>query len=1191
MSRTAKTSTRHTARPAAPIGIEIVSSQLRSTNLERDCRAKTLGPIFVGVRAQDMLERVVAALEEPARTRAWALTGPYGMGKSTLALLIAALLGRDTTRRAEADQVLASASPQLARRLAEARDGRASSGFIAAVATARREPLFDTLVRALRDCARHWPSGRTPNAVKAAIAPLDDPNAGSGEILAAAQALTKHAPVLLVIDEFGKTLEHLASREEFPQAKDDVFLLQELAEASAGTRGMPLHILTLQHLSFSDYAARTTTLQTREWAKIQGRFEDITLTTHLGDAVHLIQRTLDHHEVTASGRKVIYQHAQAASHAWSARGLDGVLAADADLFASLYPLHPLTAIVAPLLAGQIGQHDRSLAGFIAGDEPHTVRRHLQTRATAKAGRATTVGLPEVYDYFLSAGRTTLLASANASRWIEIDALINDAHGLTSDEHDLLKTVAVLNLVDSSGALRASADTVLFALTDPIDADDATERRRLHELLDQLVARNFLVYRRFSDEYRVWQGSDVDINGRIGEIIHRCDDHTAVSVIQEYLPGAVVAGKHSQRSGMLRHFTTKATDAGSINIEGATAGEAADGTLVFHFGDETTVPQIESPLPAVVGVSADRHEVLAAARYLYALNELALDKTIDAVARREIRERTAQASAKLAAALNKAFAPNGFSARWRMLRPGANGTLWNTEASLEARSFSGLVSAACDEIYPHTPHVRNEMLGRHQLTSQGAKARRELMIAMLRRPHEQHLGIQGYGPERAMYGGVLEYLGLHQRIDDAATDSGEHYGYTPPPGDSTLAPAWAALQQAIRSAESLTPLDTVFEKLMAPPHGIKAGVVPVVVLAALILDGNDLAVYDEGTYQPRLTEAFVERMVKAPEKFAVKALAHHTGQRHAALTTIAARLDIDTAEKPRAGVRNAGLLQVARTILDHARGLSTFARHTKRISERAHAVRAALLQAREPDTLLFHDLPEALDLPPITAKQKIDKRAAEAYADALAEALKEIAGIDHRLRTRIRDAIAEAFGLPADLRTLRQDLAARTRRLADAVLVEPRLRGLISMAQNTELPDEDWLDPLVVRIAGRGPGDWRDIDADAFPQQAKALARALDRVALLHDEARVSQDGEPFTAHLLSLTREDGHEEHAYVHISDSQRDLVESIASSVIATAREQLGSGGDRMLLAALAQQLLAAETDLTLPSADPSIAKEAAS
>src|SRR5436305_2030541 len=86
------------------------------------------------------------------------------------------------------------------------------------------------------------------------------------------------------------------------------------------------------------------------------------------------------------------------------------------------------------------------------------------------------------------------------------------------------------------------------------------------------------------------------------------------------------------------------------------------------------------------------------------------------------------SAATATRLAAAFAPNHFAAKWYLLRPGDDGTAARQAdaAPLPARSLAGVVSAACEAVYPHTPEIRNEMLGRHQLTSQGAKARRELM---------------------------------------------------------------------------------------------------------------------------------------------------------------------------------------------------------------------------------------------------------------------------------------------------------------------------------------------------------------------------------------------------------------------------------------------------------------------------------
>ena len=176
-------------------------------------------------------------------------------------------------------------------------------------------------------------------------------------------------------------------------------------------------------------------------------------------------------------------------------------------------------------------------------------------------------LPQLYDYFFASGRTTMLASANASRWIEIDLILSQAHGLDEQDLQILKTVGLLNLIDTSGALRASPGMVLFALTDPVNDDDDVARKALLTRLENLAERGFLVYREFSDEYRIWQGTDIDLRARISEARERCDDHAVVKMLAGQLPAAVVAGRHSQRTGMLRHFITAATDPGTDVING------------------------------------------------------------------------------------------------------------------------------------------------------------------------------------------------------------------------------------------------------------------------------------------------------------------------------------------------------------------------------------------------------------------------------------------------------------------------------------------------------------------------------------------------------------------------------------------------------------------------------------------------
>lgn len=167
-----------------------------------------------------------------------------------------------------------------------------------------------------------------------------------------------------------------------------------------------------------------------------------------------------------------------------------------------------------------------------------------------------------------------------------------------------------------------------------------------------------------------------------------------------------------------------------------------------------------------------------------------------------------------------------------------------------------------------------MLGRHELTSQGAKARRELLTAMLLQSGNRHLGIKGYPAERAMYSGALEYMGLHRENTashtDADSDSLLPYGFSRPGADSPYTHAvWEALETALTGASNRTDLDEIWRTLMLPPYGVKSGVVPLLVVTALIVRSQDVALFEEGSYLPRLTPDIVERMLKAPKRFSVK----------------------------------------------------------------------------------------------------------------------------------------------------------------------------------------------------------------------------------------------------------------------------------------------------------------------------------
>ena len=111
----------------------------RSANLERDAGyAEPLAGYVVTARALDVVERIARSAAERPSGGAWSLTGPYGSGKSSLALLLDAAFSPPGETRDNAWQLIDDASPAVGQlvRKAHERHGTAATGFHRALVTA-----------------------------------------------------------------------------------------------------------------------------------------------------------------------------------------------------------------------------------------------------------------------------------------------------------------------------------------------------------------------------------------------------------------------------------------------------------------------------------------------------------------------------------------------------------------------------------------------------------------------------------------------------------------------------------------------------------------------------------------------------------------------------------------------------------------------------------------------------------------------------------------------------------------------------------------------------------------------------------------------------------------------------------------------------------------------------------------------
>jgi hypothetical protein len=136
-----------------------------------------------------------------------------------------------------------------------------------------------------------------------------------------------------------------------------------------------------------------------------------------------------------------------------------------------------------------------------------------------------------------------------------------------------------------------------------------------------------------------------------------------------------------------------------------------------------------------------------------------------------------------------------------------------------------------------------MIARRELTSQGAKARRFLIDALLKNESSEAFGIEGYGPDRAMYEAIFRKTGLHRSTEDVWA--------LHPPSDRSWKPVWTRINSEFDcAAETRVSLAEVGGRLTLPPLGLKDGIIPLLLIAALIARGDEIALYEHGSLVPR-----------------------------------------------------------------------------------------------------------------------------------------------------------------------------------------------------------------------------------------------------------------------------------------------------------------------------------------------------
>jgi len=1118
----------------------------RSINLERDLESPEAVLGYVPTeRAVEALKRMLAAITHQRPTRAWTLTGVYGTGKSAFAHYLAALCApKGSPMRCRALGVAEKAFGVESAEYEAIAAELPGQGLIRAVATGQREPLGHTIVRALEQgVSLFWKPANRPEVagrlLELAIGILEGKATVSNQqVLELVREVAKVAKtdVLIIIDELGKNLEFAAHH----PASEDLYLLQQLAELPKG-KGAQVYLVGLLHQSFADYSQRLASAQRNEWAKIQGRFEDIPFNESAEQMTRLIGQAIDRSEADSLAY-VIHTRAKDWNEALRRVGISQNI--PAKVLENTYPLHPVTALVLPLLCTRYAQNDRSLFTFLTSAEPASFQNFLQG-AFVKEENIPTLKPYQIYDYFVESVGTNLASRPNLQRWTEIHGLIADATHLDTESLQVLKTIGILNLVTVTGSLRANPALVTLAMLDNVT--NRSQQRHWKGVLDQLLSKGVVAHRKQVDELRLWEGSDFDVEAEVVAIVEK-ERASLVKLLSGIYPlKPLVAQRHSYQTGTIRYFERRYIDASDDLKTLSLTRPDYDGFIGYWLDENVpeNVPTHTSDGKPLVLLEA-RHLELLEARSLefFALNKIqagAVDLKNDGVARREVRYRLSHAKQLLDEALKQSFEFGAESYCW----------IEGTENEIiRAKDFQARLSELCDRVYSKGLVLWNELINRRELTTQGAKARRVLIEMMLQSADRERLGLEGHGPEVSMYASLLQETRIHRCKDEV-------WGFYPPT-KAGVKEVWKAIAQfCLATQEQIQTLDHLYNLLEASPYGMKRGAIPVLLAAVLLHHADDVSVYKDGVFVPVLGAEHFELLVKNPARYAVKYVGVQ-GLRAQVFRELEAALR-GTKVKAQEG-RNATLLSVVKPLFQFVRKLPPYTLKTRRISLEAQAVVQAILQAQEPDKLLFLALPKALGVAAIAPSEAENLKVAKALCEKLVRAVQEIQGAYDRLMQECRMLLLATLAISGDEAKLREELRVRSRALVNGC-VDPLLRRFTLAAVEESTSDREWLEALVMIVADKPAESWIDEDLTRFEVRLGELARKFKNLAALRTDvdARLIEWAE---ARRITVTNPNEQEISQVVWMDRRLKDL----AGKILAEMSERHNLSENRQLWQVLA-------------------------
>ena len=901
----------------------------RSTRIDNDLTKDFLDHFIFHSTGKKVLNQITSSINNSNQC-AFTLTGPYGTGKSSLALFLQALLSNDGKIKKQAAEIAGFSKTANFTKLFLKK-----KWFIIKIIGSKEDPLESLAQTIDLTVKESWIAKGIPSALKTKTKPKIE------NIIEKLKTLTeelekKNYALLVLADEMGKFLDYSSS------VGSDLNLFQEIAENFSNLKlkkkGLPIFAGIL-HQPFEEYASNLGRSVQEDWQKVQGRFEDIPFSINAEESINLISSAINtKNKAFPEARKICDILAKAINGKKNNTLSQGLIKA--------YPLHPtVTLLLGPISKQRFGQNERSIFTFLNSGESFGFLSFINDDKT----KSKTIYTPDLlFDYLSNNLEPSILASNIGHAWSEASEAIRRAE--TLDDADSIKLAKAITLVDLFGkniSLNASKEILATCVDSKVN---------ITKKLLELENKKIVIFRKFKKAYALFSGSDIDLDD-LTKINKQkiIDDH---DIILSQLPSLTpaIAKKHFHETGTQRLFQKFCIVLSSVkkaveDIIRLDISKISAGSFVYVIKNNADskkefeekfieLSKIKFPKPTILGFSKDEVEFVGYALEIASLKRVRSTVSSiegDAVAKKELKGRLNAYQNLLINSLQSNFE----EAEW-----------YFNSLKIKKSNLSTIASTVSSQVFHQTPILHNELINREKLSTSAVMGSLNLIMRIFNSSEKENLGMEAHPAEYGIYLSLVKKNKLHIKTKDG-------YQFVKPTKDNVgLHQLFNLFNDYLKKKKEPVSLQELFNIFSAQPYGVKTGILPLLVSLFYKINEGSFALYnvDESGKESLITEhaqQVAEKFYQLPEDIKIMHVKIE-GEKQEVLDSFKNYVEQSYLKKK---IDNPTPLNVLKPLVLRAYNLPTFAKKTRAFkNKKVMLLRDEMLSTQNPYELLYKKIP-------------------------------------------------------------------------------------------------------------------------------------------------------------------------------------------------------------------------------------------